>query len=388
MLQIGVVGAPNKGKSTFFSAATLVDVAIANYPFTTIEPNKGMTYVRAACPHVEFGLASCNPKNSRCENGTRLIPTGMVDVAGLVPGASEGRGLGNKFLDDLRAADALIQVIDASGRTDLEGNPATGADPAEEIRFLEKEIDAWIASILLRSWGNIRSRGLDAVANVVSGLKVSPKDLEHVCAELGLNTEKIQWSEEEVLELATRMRKQTKPILVAANKMDLPGARENFERLKQVFPEKTIVPCFAEGELALRRAAKHGLIKYLPGDADFEVVNGTPEQKAALDKIRALVREFQGTGIQKLVDEATFNVLQLIPVYPVEDEHKLSNNLGDVLPDAHLLRRGSTSLDLAAKVHTDLAKHFICAVNAKTKMKVGKDYEIKQNDVLKIIAGK
>ncbi len=387
MLLIGLCGKPSSGKSTFFSAATLVDVAIADYPFTTIDANKGVTYVRAACPHVELNV-KCNPKNSKCVDGTRLIPTALIDVAGLVPGAHEGKGLGNKFLDDLRTADALVQIVDASGRTDAEGKKCEHYDPVEEVRFLEKEIDYWIASIMTRSWSKIKSRGWEEVANVLTGLKITPKQVEQTMEKLGLAKEKINWSKEEIVDFAKEIRILSKPIIIAANKIDVPGAYENYLRLKEEFPEKKVFPCYADGELALRKANEKGIIKYVPGDAGFQVLNANEGQQKALEKIRETMDKIGGTGVQALINEAAFNVLELIPVYPVEDENKYANHFGQVLPDAFLVSRGSTAVDLAGAIHTDLAKNFICAVNARTKMKVGKGYELKPNDVIKIVAGK
>src|SRR5579864_2922093 len=149
----GIIGKPNVGKSTFFNAATLLNVAVANYPFTTINPNIGNAYIRVKCVHVELGVKD-NPVNSACVDGTRLIPVRLVDVAGLVPGASSGRGLGNQFLDELRQADALIHVVDASGSTDEEGRKVEpGAhDPESDIAMVEKEFDLWIENIIGRDW--------------------------------------------------------------------------------------------------------------------------------------------------------------------------------------------------------------------------------------------
>ncbi|MCI4346985.1 MAG: 50S ribosome-binding GTPase, partial [Thermoplasmata archaeon] len=112
-MEIGVVGKPNVGKSTTFNALTLLDVPMAPYPFTTIKPNRGVGAVRAPCPHGEKGTP-CTPGNARCTEGIRWVPVQLIDVPGLVPGAHEGKGLGHKFLDELRAADGLLQVIDAS----------------------------------------------------------------------------------------------------------------------------------------------------------------------------------------------------------------------------------------------------------------------------------
>src|SRR2546423_14980246 len=152
-MELGVVGKPNVGKSMFFAAATPAPVHIANYPFTTVQANHGVAYVLKKSPHQEIGRP-CKPKNAPCQGGTRLIPIEMLDVAGLVPKAHEGRGLGNQFLDDLRQASALIHVIDATGATDFEGNPVpTGShDPTEDVRVLQDELAHWIAGILSRNW--------------------------------------------------------------------------------------------------------------------------------------------------------------------------------------------------------------------------------------------
>ena len=111
---IGVVGKPSTGKSTFFKAATLAEVETANYPFTTIKPNHAVGYVKIDCVDKEFEV-QCNPRMGYCLNHKRFVPIDLLDVAGLVPGASEGAGMGNQFLDVLNQANALIHVIDVSG---------------------------------------------------------------------------------------------------------------------------------------------------------------------------------------------------------------------------------------------------------------------------------
>ncbi|MEW6328483.1 MAG: redox-regulated ATPase YchF [Candidatus Micrarchaeota archaeon] len=384
---IGVVGKPNSGKSTFFSAATLVDVPIANYPFTTIEPNKGVTYVRLDCPCKELNI-TCNPNNSKCEERVRLLPMALLDVAGLVPEAHLGKGLGNKFLDDLRTADALIQVVDASGKTDLEGRQCESCDPAGEVVFLENEIAQWLAGIIKRSWQKIKGGNLEALSGLLSGLKITEADIAVAAAKSFLPTESINWSEDDILAFARSVREISKPIVIAANKIDVPGARENYEQMKQKFPEKLIVPCCAEAELALRRAAKKGVVKYTPGDEDFEIL--APEsdkQKSALEFLKGIARANSGTGVQQIINAVVFDVLALIVVYPVEDEHHFANHFGKVLPDAFLVKKGTTALGLAEKIHTDLAKNFIGAIDARTRLRVGKEHVLKNNDIIKIVAG-
>ena len=384
---IGVVGKPNAGKSTFFASSTLVDAKIAPFPFTTIEPNRGKAYVRAECPCKKLGT-SCKPRNSLCENGVRLLPIEMMDVAGLVPDAHAGRGLGLKFLDDLRAADALIQVVDASGRTDLEGNPCENCDPSEEIRFLSREIEYWIADILKRNMSKIKGRGMEELLTVLTGLKVTKAQIEEVSMKKGFSVEKINWSDDEVLAFAKEIRIISKPIAIAANKIDSPNGRKNFEKLKSDFSNLLVVSTCAEAELALRRANEKKLVKYVPGAQDFEVLGGEPKQKEALEKIRAIVKENSGTGVQALIDRVVFDLLNLIVVYPVEDEHKYSDHFGNVLPDGYLLKRGSNCHALAEKIHTDLAQKFVCGIDARTHMRVGKEHVLQNGDVVKIVAGR
>src|SRR3989338_977131 len=116
IMLIGVVGKPSTGKSTFFKASTLADVEIANYPFTTIKPNRAVVFVKIECVDKEFGK-QCSPRIGYCVNGKRFVAVELLDVAGLVPGAHEGKGLGNQFLNDLNQADALIHIVDISGST-------------------------------------------------------------------------------------------------------------------------------------------------------------------------------------------------------------------------------------------------------------------------------
>src|SRR3989344_2280114 len=127
---VGIVGRPNSGKSTFFKAATLADVLIASYPFATIKPNHAIAYVKIKDLAVEFGKVS-NPREGYIKSGWRFVPFELMDVAGLVEGASEGRGLGNEFLSDLAGADAFIHVVDMSGDFDGEGKPAKNYHPGK-----------------------------------------------------------------------------------------------------------------------------------------------------------------------------------------------------------------------------------------------------------------
>ena len=392
-MEVGLVGKPNVGKSTFFSAATLAPAQIADYPFTTIEPNRGVAYVRVPCPHVEIGK-QCNPVHGACESGTRLVPVEMLDVAGLVPKAHEGRGLGSKFLDDLRQAAAFIHIVDASGRTDFEGNVAKDGDhdPTEDVKFLESELAYWIAGILARDWEkNARKAALAdvpferMVQERLAGLGLSEALVSMAIRDAGAPA--MTASMDGLVPLANAIRRRGKPMLLAANKADL-APEANLQKLRSLKGYETVATS-AEYELALRRAAKAGLIDYLPGAATFAVRAGaelTPAQRKGLDKVHTFLGKFGSTGVQACVENVVFKLLDRIVVYPVEDEVHWADKKGHVLPDAFLVPRGSTAKDLAGRVHTDFAKNFIRAIDGRTKMVVGADHALRDGDVVKIVA--
>ncbi|MCD6469272.1 redox-regulated ATPase YchF [Candidatus Bathyarchaeota archaeon] len=398
-MMVGIVGKPNVGKSTFFSAATLATVEIASYPFTTIKPNRGVGYFRTRCVCRDFNVKD-NPINSVCINGTRLIPVELIDCAGLVPDAWQGRGLGNQFLDEIRRADALIHVVDASGSTDIEGRVLKpGAhDPLEDVKFLEKELTMWFAQILKRDWPRI-ARTVEAGAaslpklleERLSGLAIKRNHILEAIRVTELSADKpTRWSDEEFLEFVNNLRKISKPMLIAANKIDLPFADENLERLKET--GYLVIPCCAEAELALRRAAERGLINYVPGSSNFDIIEPeriTEKQRGALQIIKEKILDRYGsTGVQDAINAAFKDLLKMIVVYPVEDPEKLTDHYGRVLPEARLVPSNTTARDLAYMIHTELGESFIYAVDARTKRRLGENYVLKDRDVISIVSAK
>jgi len=392
---IGLVGKPSVGKSTFFKAATLAEVEIASYPFTTIKANHGVGYVRVECIDKEFNT-QCNPNHGFCINHQRFVPVDIMDVAGLVPGASEGKGLGNQFLDDLRAANIFIHIIDCSGKTNAEGKILEKDqvyDICEDVKFLETELDKWFYNILLKAWKPFvkkieieHSKFAEVVAKQFSGLKVKEEQVKDVLLKINLPERASIWNDEQLMAFSSALRKESKPMIIAANKIDLENGEKNYKKIKEKFKDYLVIPCSADSELALRQAAKSGLIEYVPGDRDFKILKElNDKQTAALERIKKDVLEKYeyGTGVQEVLNKAVFDFLEYIAIFPAS-ANKLGDSKGNILPDCFLLPPGTTALDFAYYLHTDFGKNFIKAIDARTKMAWGKDHKLKHRDALEI----
>ncbi len=391
-MQIGLLGKANVGKSTFFSAATETSVPIGNFPFTTIEPNIGVAFVKCDCACKHFGIPHQNPL---CVNKIRFIPVKLIDVAGLVPGAHEGKGLGNQFLDNARQAEILIHVVDIAGTTDIQGQPVPIGthNPLEDIEFVQDEFDQWFVSILQREWDKIsreidqkRAKLTDAITKRFTGLGIKDFQVSEVLQKQNLMSKNPkEWSDSDIQSFVKELRKNTKPIIIAANKADL---CKDLDIIKKI-SDTVVVPCSAETELLLRKASKAGIVTYSPGDEDFAIVEDKeilPQQKKALDLVKTVFSKIKTTGIQKILNIAIFDSLKFITVFPVEDETRLTNKDGEVLPDAKLLPQNSTAKDLAFLIHADIAKGFLHAIDCKTKQRIGGDHILKDGDVIKIVS--
>ena len=388
-MTIGLAGKPNSGKSTFFKAATMADVEIANYPFTTINANRGVAYIRTNCPCTETDKRCGN-----CDDGIRFVPIEIIDVAGLVPDAHTGRGLGNTFLDELRQAQAIIHVIDASGGTDIEGNPVDigSHDPLDDVDFLNHEITMWMVGILKRNWTKlsrkIQAEGLQlehVIADQLAGAGVDDEQVHTAQRNCNLLTDHVKWTDDDLVILCDAIREISKPMIIAANKADV-APKENIENLTNL--DMIVVPTSAAAEFALKSAAKGGAISYVPGDSDFTIVSDklSDAQKAGLESVRALIKDNDGSGIQKCINKSVFELLDLIVVYPVEDEGKWIDKNDRMLPDAFLMKKGSNAHDLAYMVHSDIGDRFLYAVDGRTKMRLGEKHELNDGDVIKIVS--
>jgi len=390
MLSLALAGKPNAGKSTFYTAATMAEVDVGNYPFTTIDANRGVSYARTRCPCLDRERR-CDSDN--CEDGKRYVPVELFDVAGLVPGAHEGRGLGNQFLDELTDADAILHVVDASGGTNEEGEPVEVGehDPVEDLDFIETEMDRWLASIIERNWESVERQSRspdfdidDALGEMLTGVGATEADIAVVLRNIEYPADPREWTDELKRALASDLRAQTKPLIVVANKADIAPAG-NIERLREA--ADTVVPTTADGELALRRGAEAGLVEYDPGDDAFSVSEAvSDQQREGLEQVKDVFEQWGGTGVQQALDTVVYDLLDRITAYPVENETKWTDSKGRMLPDAHLLPTGSTPLDLAYAVHSDIGEGYLHAVDARENRRIGENHELDDGDVIKIVS--
>jgi ribosome-binding ATPase YchF (GTP1/OBG family) len=386
MITLALAGKPNCGKSTFFRAATMAHAEIANYPFTTIDANFGVGYVRTACPCKGLGVPCTS-----CTDGVRFVAVNIIDVAGLVPDAHKGRGLGNQFLDNLRQADAIIHIVDASGSTDSEGNPVEvgSHNPMEDIAFLRFEMTMWVYGILDKHWAKLLRQAQSKVyslhrgiSEVFTGLGISPEEVRD--AEVAAGIDLTHTDEAGLIRFCGEIVTISKPMIAVGNKADLAP-----QSLIKTLQDSGALLSSAAGELALRNAAAAGLIRYVPGDPGFEILKKeslNPAQIAGLEKISEYMKKYGGTGVQAAINQTIAGLLNLIIVYPVEDEHKFSDSKGRVLPDAKLMKKGSNPRDLAFQVHTDIGNGFLYAIDARTNMRVKDTHELKDGDIIRIVS--
>ncbi|WP_371801957.1 redox-regulated ATPase YchF [Candidatus Lokiarchaeum ossiferum] len=397
---IGIVGKPSSGKSTFLNAACLTNAKTANYPFTTIKPNVGKSAIRVKCVCKEFSVDD-NPKNSQCINGERFIPIKLLDVAGLVPDAHLNKGRGNQFLSDLSRADVLIHVIDISGSLNAEGQDVKKGshNPMDDVLFLEKEINYWFREIITRKdWGKFvrkieqeKLSFLEMLLERLSGISIKKEHIIKAMQELNLDFEHLtMWSDEDILNFASKLRQVSKPILIVANKIDTPYSAKIYDNLKTQLKQR-IIPCSALAEYWLRQFEQRNVIEYLPGDNSFKITNPdliTPTEIKSLEEIQnKILDKYEGTGVQKVLNSAVLEVLDNIVAYPVYDLHNFSDKDGNVFPDAYIVQNGTKLKEFVNdKIHSDLAKNFIYGINGRTKMRLGENYELQNNDVIKIVS--
>ncbi len=401
MLKVGIIGKTNAGKTTFFNAVTMLNAEISNYPFTTKTPTYGVGYLKTACVCRELGVKD-TPKNSTCIDGWRFIPVEVIDLPGLIKGASEGAGLGIQFISIAAQADVLLHVVDASGSIDSNGKicePGLGS-PLADYYDIEEEIIKWYTKNLVENAEKV-SRLIEAKSmplgkalfEILSGIKVTEKNIADALSRTKLSgVEFGEWEDEDFRAFASEIRYLSKPTIIVANKMDMPVSERNFKGLQETFGEAFVVPVSADVELVLRRAEKLGLISYIPGEEIFRIKDASmlsAKQKWALDYVRGrMLDKWLRTGVDLAMSAAIFKLMKMNVIYPVEDAKKYSDSKGNVLPDAYMLPHGSTPLDLAKAVHTHLADGFLYAIDATSGFRLPNDYTLRDRDVISIVTAR
>jgi ribosome-binding ATPase YchF (GTP1/OBG family) len=398
LLRIGLIGKTNTGKTTFFNAATLLSAPVSTYPFTTKQPNIGQAYVKTFCVCKELGVKD-NPKNSSCIDGARFIPVQLIDLPGLIKGSWMGKGLGTQFLSVASQADALIHIADASGSVDADGKLTKHGmgNPVADVYDIEEELVRWFAKIIEKSIKKLekhtkKGSSVDRLfAQDLAGLKITAEHVTTALEQNALGSKDLgRWKREDVWNFAKSIRQISKPTLIIANKMDLAPAEKNYEKLVKEFGQAFVSPASSDAELALRRAEQKGYIEYIPGEEAFRVRDKnklTPEQREALTYVEQRVfSKWIQTGVQLALNTCVFKLMSMNAVYPVEDAEKFSDKKGNVLPDVFLVPYNASVGDLAAQIHTELAKTMIYAVDARTKIRLPADYKLKDRDIVTIVA--
>ncbi|OZJ03857.1 hypothetical protein BZG36_03675 [Bifiguratus adelaidae] len=381
---VACVGKPSAGKSSFLNAG--------NYPFTTIKPNQGVSYVPFDCPCKRYGKEDvCQPRYGRCINGKRFVPIQMLDVAGLVPGASEGQGLGNQFLDDLRTADALIHVVDVSGTTDAGGKETIGYDPINDIDWLTGEIhskafsltdpSSWVYNNLHKKWGGIVRRHVATKSSVVDTLQVQFSGYGATAALVGrmmdrsgIKTPLESWDDETLHRIVDHFLLERFPTIVALNKIDLADAERNITKIMKKYDQNKLVLTSALAENFLRKMQAQGYLRYEEGTDIVETKEDLPDSdlkpldeklKNRIERVQDLVLyRYGSTGVQEVLQK-TVQILGMIPVYPVKNIHNFTSgsgqNKGGAFKDCVLVWPGTTVREFAKMLHDEIDKYYLYA---------------------------
>ncbi|KAF2758878.1 GTP-binding protein-like protein [Pseudovirgaria hyperparasitica] len=411
---IGLVGKPSSGKSTTLNSLTDASSKVGNFPFTTIDPQRAIGYLQIPCACARYDLsAHCRPNYGSCVDGRRSVPIELLDVAGLVPGAHEGRGLGNKFLDDLRHADALIHVVDVSGCTDEEGKATRGYDPSNDIVWLRSEIVSWVLGNLMEKWGSIKRRhiavkatAVETLQNQFSGYGSTSKIVARTLDKLALKEPLQDWSNATVETVVNAFIDEKFPTVIALNKIDHPDADKNIAKIAKTQPPETIVLCSAISEVFLRRLAKQGFVKYTEGSEFVDTRDDLLESgeddggglkemdeklKQRIENLKDMVLyRFGSTGVVQLLTRAA-DLLGLVPVFPVRNVHSFgaaaSGGKEAVFRDCVLVGRGSTVGDVYRKVMGDAPMAYVETAGGQ---RVAEDdvVVVGKNDILSFKVGR
>ena len=397
-IKIGLIGKTNTGKTTFFNAATLAGGEISTYPFTTKKPERATGNAITPCVHTEFNVKD-DPTNSKCVDGWRFIPIDLIDLPGLIKDAWAGKGLGNQFLSVATQSDALLHIVDVSASVDAAGRitEVGKGDPIADVSDIEEELIMWYLKLLEGNRDKISklvhsgAELLIAITDVFRGIGVKESHVKETLKVTGLEDKHFDnFDMHDSKKFAAHLRKISKPTLIVANKIDLPGADKNFDRLREKYADTIIIPASADSELSLRRAEQKGLIKYVPGSEQFEILQKeklNKKQVEALDFItKGILGEYMRTGVQFAINVTVFKLLKMNSIYPVANPEKLSDRKGRILPDLILLKDGSTIEDLAKEIHSDLTKGLLYAKDVRYGVRLPVNYQLRDRDIVSLVS--
>ncbi|KAK6200312.1 P-loop containing nucleoside triphosphate hydrolase protein [Scheffersomyces amazonensis] len=397
---IGLVGKPSSGKSTTLNSLTDANAKVGAFPFTTIDPNKATGYLEVECACARVKQSDlCKPNYGYCRDGKRGVPIMLLDVAGLVPNAHLGRGLGNKFLNDLTEADCLIHIVDVSGTTDAEGKSTRGYDPLQDIEWLQDEIFRWILGNLMEKWPSIVRRHIATKSSTLETLRAQlggySANTQLVAKALSLipNLPPLNEWDNEMIERVIHSFMEVKfPTVLSLNKMDHPDSDKNVSKIILKYPQSKVVLTSAITEVFLRKLSNQKFIKYDSGTEFVDTIDDLgPESglKPLDDKLRNRIENirdlvlyrFGSTGVIQLLKSAA-ELLDLVPVFPVRNIHNFTGGNGsNVFRDCILVKRGSSVISVAKKIMGDVT---IVSIEGLGGIKIGEEdtVDIGKNDIL------
>ena len=397
-IKIGLIGKTNTGKTTFFNSSTLSSDEISTYPFTTKKSSTSIGYAITLCVHPEFNVID-NPNNSKCKDGWRYIPIELIDLPGLLKDSWKGKGLGNQFLSIASQSDALLHVVDASGSIDSSGRIAEvgSGDPVSDFADIEEELNMWYQKIFEGNRDKLKkivesdNDQTNALTQLYQGMGVKKSHVKEALRITQLEEKIIEnYDIKDSKKFSTELRRISKPTLIVANKIDVKGASKNFQRLRERYNDMIVIPASADSELSLRRAEQSELIKYSPGSEQFDILRTNDlnqKQRDALDFIKSdIMGEYMRTGVQFAINVTVFKLLKMNSIYPVTIPEKLSDKKGRVLPDLILLKDGSTIVDLAKEIHSDLTKGLLYAKDLRYNLRVPTNYQLRDRDVISLVS--